>query len=722
MRVNERSLTTTGKAATLHELQRAGLQVPAFAVLAANSEDSRLSNEIARIVAELGLPLAVRSSASAEDGSKCSFAGQFESYLNLATAEDIELAVKKCRSSLQSPTVTDYCLANHIRAYELQMDVIVQRMIQPELAGVVFTINPVTGLEDVTIEASAGLGNELLAGRQSSLPADSPLLRQYRTQIIEVAKQIAEHFGCPQDIEFAIQNGIIWILQSRPITRIGTSGISGEWTNANFREGGVSSSVCSPLMWSIYNMIWDSSLKQSLREIKLLSSDFEAGKFFFGRPYWNLGALKQCLTKIPGFVEREFDTDLGIEISYNGNGISTPATLWNLIRVVPTILAVRRFIQQQTAASLSLLNSGYEVIHRRYEVIPENPEATFGALIEADYLSFETSYFRTIFALSLAKLDFKHFFPGVNFPALMSNLAEVRHTAPMRRIEQMVQQNVFDSDTLLSEFSHHYHVGLDICHPRWDEDPQYVASLSSHVKSGSSPTTHARSNSSGADFYVKALTAARSSIPAWKRPMFHSKLKRLRHLVWLREELRDQSNRLYHLIRKHVLRIAFMRGLGNDIFFMTYQEILTDDRSSMMGRKSTYNRFRNFTPPNELGRSRTPASYHSAVNSASTLRGLSASPGIVKGIARIVRTAKEAVQLPAGSIIVSPHTDPGWTAALSRVAGVITESGGMLSHAAVICREFALPAVLSVPNACSRIPDGSSVLLYGDDGIVELIE
>jgi pyruvate,water dikinase len=104
------------------------------------------------------------------------------------------------------------------------------------------------------------------------------------------------------------------------------------------------------------------------------------------------------------------------------------------------------------------------------------------------------------------------------------------------------------------------------------------------------------------------------------------------------------------------------------------------------------------------------------------LRGLSASPGIVKGVARIVRTAKEAVQLPAGSIIVSPHTDPGWTAALSRVAGVITESGGMLSHAAVICREFALPAVLSVPNACSRIPDGSSVILYGDEGIVELIE
>ena len=107
-------------------------------------------------------------------------------------------------------------------ADDLQMDIIVQRMIQPELAGVVFTINPVTGLEEVTIEATAGLGGELLAGRESVIPADSALLLQHRSQIINVAYQIAEHFGCPQDIEFAVQDGIVWILQSRPITRIGS--------------------------------------------------------------------------------------------------------------------------------------------------------------------------------------------------------------------------------------------------------------------------------------------------------------------------------------------------------------------------------------------------------------------------------------------------------------------------------------------------------------------
>ena len=180
---------------------------------------------------------------------------------------------------------------------------------------------------------------------------------------------------------------------------------------------------------------------------------------------------------------------------------------------------------------------------------------------------------------------------------------------------------------------------------------------------------------------------------------------------------------MYHLIRKHVLQIASDRKIGDDIFFMTYQEIFADDRSAIEQRRSTYNRFRNFTSPHEVGRSqlRSRSSAIAGTRSETILHGLSASPGTVQGTARIVCTAKEAFQLPPGSILVCPHTDPGWTPALSRAAGVITEAGGMLSHAAVICREFALPAVLSVPNACSRIPDGSAVLIDGNRGIIQLV-
>lgn len=747
MVVNEPTAILHGKAAALRELQDNGFRVPEFAVVSADCTQEKLASQLDVIVAQLGLPLAVRSSASVEDGAKSSFAGMFASYLNLSTAAEVEEAVKQCRASVRTPSVVEYCRNRRIATNDLRMDVIIQCMIQPELAGVIFTINPVTGQDDIVIEATAGLGDELLAGRESSLPGDSSLLQQHSAKIIDAANRIAAHFGCPQDIEFAVQNDVVWILQSRPITRIGTSGINGEWTNANFREGGVSSSVCSPLMWSIYNLIWDSSLTNCLREIKLLSFNFEAGRLFFGRPYWNLGALKQCLTRIPGFVEREFDTDLGIEVTYEGDGIRTPVTPWNLMKVLPTVFAIRRFLKQQMAVTTGILNGGYEQSHRKYEFIPQDASHAFRTLVAEDYLQFETNYFRTIFALSLAKLEFKHFFPKAGFSALMSNLPEVRHTAPLRRIEQMVQTNCIDRVALLTEFGHHYHIGLDICHPRWDEDPEYVELLlqrasadavphavtdSSHNLPGNTSAAHASNVTpnhvaarvSSGGVFEQAVDQAQSKLPAWKRFLFRRKLQQLRQLVWLREEMRDHSNRMYHLIRKHVLQIASDRKIGDDIFFMTYQEIFADDRSAIEQRRSTYNRFRNFTSPHEVGQSqlRHRSSAIASTRSETILHGLSASPGTVQGTARIVCTAKEAFQLPPGSILVCPHTDPGWTPALSRASGVITEAGGMLSHAAVICREFALPAVLSVPNACSRIPDGSSVLINGDEGIIQLVD
>lgn len=746
MTANEPTAILHGKAAALRELQNSGFHVPEFSVILADWNQAKLARQLAGIVAQLGLPLAVRSSASVEDGSTSSFAGMFASYLNLSTAAEVEEAVQQCRASVRTPSVEEYCRNHRIHANDLRMDVIIQRMIQPELAGVIFTINPVTGQDAIVLEATAGLGDELLAGRKSSLADDSSLLEQHSAKIIDAAHRIAVHFGCPQDIEFAVQDDVVWILQSRPITRIGTSGIKGEWTNANFREGGVSSGVCSPLMWSIYNMIWDSSLKNCLREIKLLSDDFDAGRMFFSRPYWNLGALKQCLTRIPGFVEREFDTDLGIEITYEGDGIRTPVTPWNLIKVLPTVFAIRRFLKRQMSVSISFLNGSCEKNRRNYEFIPQDASQVFRTLMEEDYLQFETNYFRTIFALSLAKLEFKYFFPNAGFSALMSNLPEVRHTAPLRRIEQMVRTNSIDRTALLADFGHHYHIGLDICHPRWDEDPEYVELLlqrasadavqhapcdSSHDLAGKAPAEdhsnrppdHAASQISPSGVFAHAVDQTQATLPAWKRFLFRRKLQQLRQLVWLREEMRDYSDRMYHLIRKQVLQIALDRKIGDDIFFMTYQEIFADDRTAVEPRRATYNRFRNFTSPHEVGQSqwRGRSSVIADNRSTTILHGLSASPGTVQGTARIVRTAKEAIQLPPGSILVCPYTDPGWTPALSRASGVITEAGGMLSHAAVICREFTLPAVLSVPNACSRISDGSAVLINGDEGIIQLM-
>lgn len=689
-----------GKAAVLHELQSIGFCVPAFLV---SPED------LAEAIGQLGFPLAVRSSASAEDGSTASFAGQFSSYLGLHSLEEVEEAVDNCRQSVGLPSVVEYCRRNGIEPASLRMDVIVQQMIQPELAGVAFTVNPVTGAEEVVIEACLGLADGLLAGRVPPLPSSHPLLKKHAAEIEHAAREIMRHFGMPQDIEFAVADGCLYILQARPITRIGFEPSIGEWTNADFRDGGVSSRVCSPLMWSLYDFIWEDTLKGSLRRLHLLNGDFPAGRMFFGRPYWNLRAVKHCLKKLPGFVEREFDTDLSVTLTYKGDGQRTPFSFLGLLRALPTLWAVRSFFHRQAKDAKELLAGGFDVIEQKYDPLPDDIETAFRTLIEHDYFTVESCYFRTIFAASLAKLDFKMSFPDADYASLVAALPAMRHMAPVRALHQLAARGERDIRPLLRQFRHQSCQGLDIQLPRWDEDQAFVEALLDHLPA-----------SVGADpqpIYERARAEALRKLPAWKRGRFCHKLDRLRMFVWLREELRDLSSRMYYHIRRHVLAIARRRGIGDDIFFMTFCEIFDDDRSQVERNREIYESYRHFHAPNEIG---ARYAYQSNPLSSDNLSGIGASPGIAHGTAFVARSAKEVLVAETGAILICPFTDPGWTPVLDRVAGVVTETGGLLSHAAVICREYGIPAVLGVPRATERIRQGQVVVVDGSAGRVDV--
>jgi pyruvate,water dikinase len=682
----------------LSSRQAAGFRVPEFVVSPA---------DIRAAVDRLGTPLAVRSSASAEDGADVSFAGQFRSFLNLNTLEDVEQAVLLCRESLSEPSVIEYCRKSGIDPQSIRMEVIIQRMIEPELAGVAFTVNPVTGAEQVVIEACAGLADELLAGREQPLPPEHPLLQQYCTEIERTARQIQRHFGAPQDIEFAVQAGTLYILQSRPITRITFAANVGEWTNADFRDGGVSSSVCTPLMWSLYDFVWDRTLKDCLRELRLFEKDFPAGRMFFGRPYWNLGAVKDCLAKLPGFVEREFDEDLSVQINYKGDGRCTPFTPRRMLRAIPTLLGMRKFFRRQQAFVERFLAGGFDAFVQKYEPMPDADETTFRDLIERDYFHVESNYFRTIFAASLAKLDFLSSFPAADYGSLVAALPPLRHMAPIRAVQAMSNRTDERLAEVVSTYRHHCRLGLDVLFPRWNEDRPFVRQMLASLPA-----------SGGADprpAYEAARMAALSRLPWWKHRTFNRKLDRLRRFVWLREEMRDLSSRMYYLIRRYVLEIAQRRGLGDDIFFTTFHEIFTDNRSNIQRNREIYDSYRHFKAPNEIGtryrldrRPRTDG-----------LTGIGASPGSIAGTAHIAHSVEQAAEMQTGQILVCPFTDPGWTPVLDRAAGVVTETGGLLSHAAIICREYGIPAVLGVENATSRIGHGSRIVIHGGEGRVE---
>lgn len=682
-----------GKAASLLALERAGFRIP---------ETFVSPDDLADVVRRLGPPMAVRSSATVEDGRDSSFAGQFQSFLGLSTLEEVRQAVRRCLDSVHAPSVVDYCRKHGIDPATVRMGVIVQRMIRPDLAGVAFGVNPVTGADEVVIEAVEGLAGNLLQGTQTSLQADHPLLAKHRPEIERTVRAIQRHFGAPQDVEFAIEQGVLYVLQSRPITRIAFAAATGEWTNADFRDGGVSSGVCTPLMWSLYDHIWEAAFKGFLREIRLLDGDFPAGRMFFGRPYWNLGETKKCLAKLPGFVEREFDRDLAVEVRYDGDGIRTPVTLRTILGALPTVLAVGRFFKAQRAVDVAFLNGGFEALCRS-RATPS--EEGFRSLIEEAYTRTETQYFRTIYAASMAKLDFLEAFPDADTTQLCAALPPMRHLEPIRAVRHGAT-----AEELARRFPHRGRRELDISAPRWDEDAEWVAGIVAQVRA---------QGSAGGDprpMYRQARAEARGRVAWWRRRAFDRKLDRLREFVWMREEMRDCSSRMYWLIRRYVLEIARRRGLGDDIWFMTWREIVADDRSNIDRNREIHDSYRHFKAPNEIG-SRYA---YAPARAAGALKGIGASQGRAEGVARIARSVEEAARIEKGAILTCPFTDPGWAPVLDRVAAVVTETGGLLSHAAVICREYGIPAVLGIPQATERIRDGERVVVLGGEGIVEV--
>ena len=526
-----------GKAERLFELQRAGFRVPPFLVSPDNVD---------RAVRQLGTPLVVRSSATVEDGEELSFAGQFSSFLNLKNTAEVAAAIEQCRCSGRSASVVEYCRHHGVDPTAIRISAIVQQMVQPELAGVAFTVNPASGEEEVVIEACEGVADELLAGREAALPPGHPLLEKHRPNIEQTALAIQRLFGAPQDVEFAIERGKLYVLQSRPITRITFQPRVGVWTNADFRDGGVSSGVCSPLMWSLYELAWDRSLKETLRELRLWQGDFVAARMFFGRPYWNLGAVKSCVSKLPGFVERDFDNDLSVQPTYDGDGVRTPITIGRLIRAIPTLFATRRFLSRQLQFGHRFKTAGFETITQHYEPIGVDVESKFRQLVHREFVTTECNYFRTIYAASLAKMDLLSTFPQAADQSLLASLPPLRHMEPVRLAQALQPPNDDQLSNIVTTFRHHYRQGLDIRFPRWDEDHQFVMQMLRDVPASAPPVSRGR--------YEAALAAVRARIPQRRHRSLDKKLERLRTFLWLREELRDLSTRMYYLIRRHARR------------------------------------------------------------------------------------------------------------------------------------------------------------------------
>ncbi|MCP4772096.1 MAG: hypothetical protein GY879_11885 [Planctomycetes bacterium] len=759
-----------------------------------------------------GGEVATRSSGTLEDLADASFAGQYESYLELKDFGQVQMGVRKCWASMFTERVYEYCHQNDRTVPELTMAVIVQQMVDARCAGVAFSVDPIAGTDDeILIEACPGLGDELVSGQidpdryryswkrgveTDRLEADpaAPILSS--EQVADLAQTVAEvqaAFGRPVDVEWAEQDGKIWLVQSRAVTSVGTSGFQGEWTTADFKDGGVSASVCTPFMAALYDRVFSTSMPEYLDQVALVSLQPEDQDWYmvaFGRPYWNAGLVKQRLTSLPGFKERSFDEDLGIRVGYEGDGVTTslsPKSIVFGLRVLSRLaksFAHRLEVNPKLAVAWDQSLSNWESIDRA-ALSDEEFRQSLQRLLEQEYVQCETDYFRTIYDNSNAQTLFQEKLDALakksadgrlDSLALMGGLHDLSHLRPTREEAQMLQkmradgsaqafaqQSVEDltaayrsgNDFPGSKLIHAYlqrwgwmaPATLEIRMPRWSENPRplFESMRRALVSEGSTAqcagATVADAETRQRSAFDHAVQQCKQLMNTWvpglssrRHKSFDARLKTVRELLWWREEMRMHSTRMYATVRLWALEFG-KRQLEagafddqEDVFFLDLDQVLAMARKELSNEQACeiigknrcyYLGFRDFHNPDEIG-SRWLASGGETplISDSGALSGIGGSGGSFEGTARVLASVEEVGRLEAGDVLVTRFTDPGWTSSFAGLGAVVTETGGVLSHAAVIAREYGFPAVLAVSGATQTIQDGERILVDGDNGRV----
>jgi Phosphoenolpyruvate synthase/pyruvate phosphate dikinase len=764
-----------------------------------------------------GMYFAVRSSGTKEDMSEASFAGQYTTILNVQASDRLILAVKQCWASLFNDRVLNYCINKGIAFSDMKLAVIIQEMIPSEKSGVAFTVNPIKGFDkEILIEACFGVGEVLVGGevnpdqyiynwdkaqetlrelgdKKISLVAvgKPPYLEKIKNtetqrrsavlspeevrELAELCLEIQAKYGFPVDIEWAQQGGRFFIVQSRPITTINYSGIENEWTTADFRDGGVSSTVCSPFMWSLYDLILEDAMSQHHLEAKLFDSvdGITWGDMFYGRPYWNLTAVKRGLEGLPGFIERDFDNSLGIKITYEGPGMVSKTTPRTILKAIQVLSALSKLFAYGPKHWPTFKSQQEEKLH---QLDTANPNALlreeffrfYERFIKEEYVLSETTYFRCVLAISnlssLFKESFDKLSSPINYLTLLSGLTDLSHLIPNYRLWDIRNIIRADSDALafwkatpvpdlkevwrtdkteyhmdkvrdyIRDFKFHSTRELDLTVPRYDEDPSAVMKDLKNLLDLEDTFEPRVLNQKQHAAFEQERTKFKAFLPFYKRRSMDKKLQNLRRYLWWREELRDLSTHYYYHIRRctlvlerHFADLGIVDELGDifflpvtDIFDIMHGTISRDEARKLLAKNKLYYRsFRNYTNPNEIG-SRFDRTVTTTLTSGKALKGISCSPGVISGRARVIKDIFDAERLTKGDILITKFTDPGWTPKFSLISAVATETGGLLSHAAVISREYGIPAVLAIPDLTNMVKDGQLVTVDGNTGRVFL--
>ena len=749
---------------------------------------------ITRALARLGeqAACAVRSSATAEDLPSASFAGQYDSYLNVVGPGAVLRHVSRCWASLFSERAVTYRLRNGFDHREVQMAVVVQKMVVPQAAGILFTADPVTSSRKVaSVEASLGLGEALVSGlanadtfkvrdgevvaRATPARQEQPALTDVEVlRLVQLGRRIEAHFGHPQDIEWCLAEGDFWIVQSRPITTLFPIPKAADPENHVYISVGhqqMMTEAMRPLGVSVWQLTAMAPMHEAGGRLfvdvtqRLASPTTRVGLLeVMGRGDPLIGDALQTILERGDFLPSlpdEGSDGLPVAGAAPAQIDTDPAIVTELIeRSRVSIAALKRDIQTKSGPALFdfLLEAFKE--HKRVLSDPlsvqaimagmqatwwlnEQLEAWLGEKNAADTLTLSAPGNVTS-EMGLGLLDVADVIrphphvvgflrhvedEGCEDEAFLDELAKV---SGGREAQEAIR-------AYLEKYGMRCVGEIDITRPRWSERPTTLVPLIldniRNFMPGEAKRRLEQGRQAARSKEQELLERLRASADGVRKAKDAKRMiDRVRTFSGYREYPKYGIVSRYFVYKRAMLEEAERLVQADvlrdqeDIFYLTFHEVRDvvsthrADRQLIRQRRDAFRSYQALVPPRVLTSDGEviAGAYRRDDVPPDALVGLPVSAGTVEGRARVIRDIAQA-DLQAGDILVTTYTDPSWTPVFLAIKGLVTEVGGLMTHGAVIAREYGLPAVVGVEQATSRIRDGQQIRVHGTEGYVETL-
>ncbi|MEC5146062.1 phosphoenolpyruvate synthase [Chitinophaga sp. 212800010-3] len=761
---------------------------------------------------EEGAAYAVRSSATAEDLPTASFAGQHDTYLNIIGKAAILQHISKCWASLFTERAIMYRLQHGFDHRKVQLAVVVQQMIFPEAAGILFTADPVTSNRKVvSIDASFGLGEALVSGLvnadvykvrsgrvtdkkisakklaiyplkdggtkeqpiQPELQNNPALTDEQILQLEQTGREIEAHFGQPQDIEWCLSDDTFYIVQSRPITTLYPVPEANDEENHVYVSVGhqqMMTDPMRPLGWSLFRLATrpmyvaagrlfvdvapelaspvkrdmvvdvlgksDPLIKDALMTIlkrndfikQLPPDDVKDQEPGSGRSLMDFQALNEY---DPAVVSDLISSSQALinELKHN---IQTKSGAELIDFIIEDTRNLRKFFleSQSLGVIVTAMNAAAWINDKMKEWLNEkNVADTLSQSVPNNITS----------EMGLALLDVADVIRP--YPEVIAYLQHTKDDNFLNELPgfhggQETQQAITD---FLDRYGMRCAGEIDITRTRWCEKPAILVPLILSNIKNFEPRASTRKFEQGkqdAQRKEQTLLDQLKQLPdgTEKAAETERMIHLVRSLAGYREYPKYSIVSHYIIYKQALLKEAVQLVRTNviqekeDIYYLTLEELRevtrthTLDYQLIRQRKNEYRLYEKLNPPRVITSDGeiVTGEYKRENLPANAIVGLPVSSGVIEGRARVILNMEDA-DLEDGDILVTSFTDPSWTPLFLSIRGLITEVGGLMTHGAVIAREYGLPGVVGVEHATKLIRDGQRIRVNGTDGYVEIL-